>query len=809
MVSLIALLLIISMTITAGIKNSNDTTFTDITIAGLDDAVKVYRDKYGVPTIIGSSLSDIVFGQGFEFARDRGFQLEFYRSLINDQLAALFGPDLVDTDIVLRTVGLKHAAELMKQKLTVSELSLVESYVRGINTYFKLHPNNKPVELEILGAEQHPWEVTDTIAMGSIVAFTFAFSGLNDEISFVKAIDKLGMQQALDLYPVDFQPAYNYLSNITSITYPNKMNQNGLSLSEDTGTGFDVMKALEPLFRGPHAELLQGYMSNNWVVSGNKTASGHPILANDPHTSLEAQGIWHRVNLMSYDGSILLQGFNFPGTPLLSFGHNAHFAWGVTSGIMDSVDLYYLNMNATHYLYNGSDWRAFETEQTTIKVSGADSVTRTIRRTAFGPLISTELGEYAMQWTLNINYARDNPIKSLIGFNLATTIEEAHNALEYMLTGFNWVFASNTGDIAYQHTGFIPVRRDGYGLIPKNGSAVNQGWDGLIPYQDQLHVVNPSSGYFATANERVDTRELFYISESYAPRHRNDRIEQVLANATDFDANPNALTIEDMQKLQTDVKTLVAEDLIDPERAVFASFKSQTTDPMIVKAIEQLLNWDYRLDVDSIAGLIFSTYRFFLIDSTLRDEMGDLVDSYGKGTRVLTDWYREGIDNHWFDNITTAKNETADDMAIISLERTVAYLSNRFGSDMSTWKWGDKHHVYLPHTFDSMTNLLNIGDVPAPGSSNTVNAIAGPSWNNGDIDYQSSYGPYFRVVYEVEPTWSNIWVVVSSGASGNPLSPHYDDAFQSWISFDYYHWHSSRSYVETNYEYTAIFRRTT
>ncbi|MHA2503591.1 MAG: penicillin acylase family protein, partial [Candidatus Kariarchaeaceae archaeon] len=727
-------------------------------------------------------LKDLLFGQGYAFAQDRTFQLEFYRSLINGELSLLFGADLVETDKVLRTVGLKRAAESMESKLTEEQLDLVTAYVRGVNTYYEQHPHNVPFELAILGATPKAWERTDVIAMGSIVAFTFAFGGLNDEVNFLKLMNQVGISEALELKPVDFQPAHDYISNLTEFYYPD---EEGLALSGDIADKITVFEALDPIF-GPHMEVLEGYMSNNWIVSADKSATGKPLLANDPHTSLEAQGIWHRTNLMSRDGEILLQGFNFPGTPLMGFGHNKAISWGVTSGIMDAVDAYFLTSNDTHYLYNGDEWREFETQTYTIEISGGETVEHTAKFSEFGPMMMTDLGEFAMQWTLLENFERDNPIKSLIDFNQATSIDEFHEALEFMLTGFNWVAVdSTTNDIAYIQSGLIPDRKEGYGLIPKNGSAPNQGWNGLVPFDQQLYVVNPTSGY--------------------APRHRDDRIEQVLESCIDFDCDPDALTVDDMKRLQADVKTLVAEDILDPVLDLFSDYKNDATE-LEKRVIDELLGWDQHLTVDSVAGLIFSSYRLLLIDEILRDELGDLV-TVPAGTRITTDWYREGMEMRWFDDITTDdKVEDSDDIAIRTLQRTTAFLEDRYGDDFANWEYGDKHRTSLPHTFSGLTGLFDIGGVPQPGSSNTVNAIAGPRFNNADLDFRSSYGPYFRVVFEVEPTWDNIWVMVSSGASGNPLSEHYGDAFEKWAAHEYFKWESSLETI-TSYRLSVEVRK--
>jgi penicillin amidase len=703
---------------------------------------------------------------------------------------------LVETDEVLRTVGLKRAAEKNLPTLSEEELTLTQAYVDGINKFYELHEHNPPVELAIFGLKPQPWEVADSIAMASIVAFTFAFGGLSNEILRVKTIQKVGINRTLELFPVDYTPAVEFLQSLDDTRF-------GSNSTTETNALSTLSKVLGPATN----ELVRGLQSNNWVVSGDKTASGHPILSNDPHTSLEAQGIWYRVNLLSTDEETQLQGFTFPGIPLLAFGHNKNLAWGVTSGLMDSVDLFYLKENGTHYLVNDTDWKPFESLEEKIEVHGGATQTYTVRISEFGPMMETELGEYAMMWTLYQGYDRNRPSKSLVGFNTANTVSEFHEALKYMLTGFNWVFASVTGDIGYQHSGFIPVRKYGYGLVPKNGSTSGVGWDGLVDYEEQLFVTNPEEGFFATANEKVDTRDNFYISDSFAHRYRNDRIEQVLDTGKDFELNPNAITLKDMQHLQMDVKTLVAEDLLDQVVPILETYEPQGDHAdLISQAIADLLSWDQQMTLDSVAATIFATYRIFLIDEVVRDELGDIADSYSyTGVRTVTGFLADP-NNSWFDDITTTPRETSTDIVIRAVERTVNYLIERRGEDMDQWRWGQLHQVYLPHPFSAITDIFNIGPEPAAGSTFTVNAIAGPAFDGKSVNYKSSYGPYFRMVIEVEDTWSNMWGMVSSGASGNPLNPHYDDAYYGWLNYDYHLWVSSIHDVESNYTLTAEFR---
>ncbi len=773
-------ILTLTMGFYAGIKNAEDSNYQELNLPQLKEDVKVYRDEYGVPYIIAKNIDDQVFVQGYEITRDRTFQMEYYRSLINGEFSRILGESMIETDMALRDMGLKRAALSMLDKINPVQMKIIESYTDGVNAYLKDHIDNQAMELQLLGVKAKPWGAADVVAMGSIVAFSWALGGMFEELLRLKVHRNFGNEKALELFPVNYPPAYDFLKNVDHELIDNSASDN------------NILEAMVPILGDINTIFQNNLMSNNWVISGNKTTTGNPIVANDPHQSLEAPGIWYRVNLFLDDDSLTLQGMTFPGIPLITFGRNKYVAWGITAGLHDSTDLFYLkqNIDGSKYLVNNTEWIDFEYIETSIPVKGKADIKHNTKLSIYGPMIDTDEGEMAMRWTLHEGYARDQSFKSLIDFNFAKNVDEFHDAIRYLLTGFNFVFADIEGNIASQVSGFLPIRKIGNGLLPQNGSNGKNDWIGLVPYDDQYFIKNPITGYLATANERVDSREQFFIGESFALSYRDDRISEIIENGTDFEIDHNYISVEDNKRIQLDVKTLVADDLLAPVIDVLQSYKFTGVNAALVEDVVDLLsNWDHRLNKDEIAPTVYTTYRYMLTKVTFEDELGDMLDYYYySSVRTLADWIKDNRTIHWFDDNRTSKIESANDMVISAMERTVNYLVSEYGEDIDNWVYGRLHRVYLIHPLNSVTSIFNIGGDPISGGIFTILSSTERGMRDDKIDFSSRKAPYFRFVIEVEPTWSNEWGAVSSGASGNPLSKHYSDAYESWVQNKYDLW---------------------
>lgn len=806
------LLLSSSMTLYIGLRNVDDRS-TKVHYQGLEGKVEVYRDEYGIPSIIADTLSDVVYAQGYEFARDRLFQLEFYRSIINGELSRLFGEQTLEADMFLRTIGLKRAAVGAAEKSEPFYRSLAGSYVQGINDFIDSHLNNLPLEFQLLGVDPKHWTIEDSFAVHGVMAYNFAFAGLGHEIGRYELIRRVGALKSLDILPIEYEPAREYILSLNEtedIVSVGKLKLN--SILDGSFLGYSIPDHFREILFPESSQ----FASNNWVISGTKTKSGSPIIANDPHLGLAVPGLWYFVTLIAKNEGIELQGFSLPGLPLIGLGHNRYIAWGATSGIADSVDTYYIKRNQTHYLVNNSIWVPFEREEHLIPVQGGGTVEFEVEITSFGPMVNVTIDgvetQLAMQWTYLEDYERNQPFKAIYLWNTAKSVDEFHEAQRYLIVpGFNWVVADVSGNIGLQLNALAPIRTKGFGLLPQNGSDGGAFWNGSVPFENQLFVKNPSQGFLYSANERVDKRNEFYLSENYALGYRARRIAEVISSNQNFPFPDSKWDLKMVHRLQADVRNLVAEDLLDPLMQDFlsANLTSFKEPGRMKQAIQLLSSWDKEMGTESVSGLIFTTFALHFVNQTFFDELGwDLIrlvqyPGLGAIARFLT----QNINGTWFDDQSTSTLEKPIDIALKALSQTLNYLSDKFGNDMEGWKWGTAHRIKFEHPMGEVLPFFNIGGYGMNGTSFTVNALEGPWFkSNGEIRYEYAYGPSMHFTAEVEPNWKIVEINYPPGVSGNPGSEKFDNLFEMWRNFNYFSPDFGEEAIKENQERMVIYQ---
>ncbi|RMG42479.1 MAG: penicillin acylase family protein [Methanobacteriota archaeon] len=806
------LLLSLSSGFYIGMRNVDDKSPT-VVYSGLQGKVEVYRDQYGIPTIIADTLSDLVYAQGYEYARDRLFQLEFYRSILNGELSRLFGPATVEADMFLRTIGLKRAAIQVANRTEPFYRNIASSYVQGINDFIDTHLNNLPLEFQILGVDPKHWTIEDTFGIHGILAYNFAFAGLSNEIGRYELMRKVGVAKSLELLPVEYEPAREYLLSLNKtedIVEPLPLKLQ--SLSSGSILGYSVPEPFRTILFPDSRK----FASNNWVIAGSKTKSGNPIIANDPHLGLAVPGLWYYVTLIAKDVGLHVQGFSLPGLPLVGLGHNQYIAWGATSGIADSLDTYYLKRNQTHYLINNSEWIPFEQEAHRIPVRGESPVDYTVLLTQYGPMLNVSIEgietQLALQWTYLEQFERNLPFKAIYLMNIAKNVDEFHEAQRYLIVpGFNWVVADIQGNIALHLNALAPIRTRGYGLIPQNGSDGGAFWNGSIPFEEQYYVKNPSEGFLLSANERVDKRNAFYLSESYALGYRARRISEVLSSNKNFPYSDRKWDLTMVHRLQADVRNLVAEDILDPilDKLLRADFSTVLHPGLTLQAVQILENWDKEMGISSTGGLLFTTFSLFLVNSTFFDELGwEMVRKLQyPGLGAVAKFLSTNSSLSWFDDVSTTEIENSNEIAIMALGKTVDYLSQKFGSDPDHWKWGTAHKIEFEHPMGGILPFLDIGGKGMNGTSFTVNALEGPWFrSNGEIRYDFAYGPSMHFTAEVEPGWESVEINYPPGVSGNPASRSYDNLYEMWRNFNYFSPSFNEQEIREGQRKTVVYR---
>lgn len=798
LVYLILILLSLSFGIFLSFKSTNDYFVSELSFSELTSDVRVYRDEFGVPTIIADNQDDLFFAQGYEYARDRLWQAEFYRSVAHGELSRLFGPDLLDSDKFLRTLKLRESADLEYAQSSEHTKRIVDQYIAGLNKYMKLHASNLPLEFEILdlgrvvggdfkSLQPKKWVPQDVFALQGVMAYDLSYDAAKREILRQDLLVNLGPEKALDLLPIHNPEGEAYFLNSTVNPLTTKSGEylRSFPLLENLAMGVDVG-------------------SNNWVISGDLTKSGNPLLSNDPHLALATPSIWWQVHLYSTDGTFHVEGYSLPGTPGIVIGHNEYAAWGVTNTGTDSIDLFYFNTrtesNGNEQYFHDNEWKNFDYSTHMIPVDGEADEEFILKSTVYGPVLDRELFNvsddktYALRWTLHEPSNNSALFDAILSIDVATNADEIVQATKYWsVPGQNIVYATIDGDIGYQYTGFAPIRKvSGSGVLPQNGSDPTFGWDGYVPFSEHFSIRNPDEGYFVTANAKIDITDNFYITDLYATDHRTDRIKQFLKQNKDY-------SVDDMLRLQSDVLNLYAVEIIDHLlNHIDPSIVSSDLSSLAESAYNYLSKWNHLMDKDSVGATIFATFRIYLEEFTLKDEIDTitelpyLYEKYAGYARYLMPNIAGNISSIWFDDVSTSDTvETGAVIASKAFAASIEFLEDKLGKDVSSWKWGKLHKVVFEHPIADNAPFIdfNEGYMRNSGSSFTVKAAGGtPSWTEDGPEFIQTNGQSMRLIAEVEKSWSNVWGIVAPGESGHYGDDHRADSASDWVNTINHKW---------------------
>ena len=539
---------------------------------GLDAAVDVYRDQAGVAHIYASSAHDLFFTQGYVHAQERFWQMDAWRHIGSGTLSEMFGQDQVETDAFLRTLGWKQTAEAEWEGLDQDSRDILAAYAEGVNAYLKDHSGDAlSLEYAVLklinpNYSIQPWTPVNSLTWGKAMAWDLR-GNMDEEIERAVLLKTLTQEQVDELYP-DYPADHPLIVN--QISSESVDSQANLNVATGTDTEAIAQVLLDQAYSNVNLldELLgplgDGIGSNSWAVSGSLTASGSPLLANDPHLTIQMPSIWYQVNLHCYPAtdacSYEVAGFSFAGVPGVVIGHNANIAWGFTNTGPDVMDLYIEKVNPDNpnqYEVNG-EWVDFETRMETIAVSGGEAVELTVRSTRHGPVISDTYGDLmdegdpdapdfvpfrektgvelpenyviALKWTA---LTPSTPFEAMWGFDKAINWEEfRESAAKFHVPAQNLLYADVEGNIAYQMPGDIPIRAAGDGRIPVPGWTDEYEWTGFVPFDELPYSFNPDEGYIVTANNQVPPNDYPYlITTDWDYGFRANRIVEMIANA--------------------------------------------------------------------------------------------------------------------------------------------------------------------------------------------------------------------------------------------------------------------------------------
>jgi penicillin amidase len=730
-----------------------------VLVAGLERAVDVVRDPDGVPHIRAASERDGMRALGYVHAQDRLWQMEFQRRLASGRLAELLGPTALRTDRFMRTVGFARSARDALLTLDPETRSLLEAYVGGVNEHLRAHQGTRlPVEFALVKHVPEPWRPEDVLAWQKVMGWSMSLNW-REEVLSMRLVSRVGETGATALLPASGEGDPLVLPDL--VVRPST--RVAPTRRKPPRAPAAIPSAIASLAQ---IDPFRTAGSNNWVISGSRTATGRPLLANDPHLATQAPGAWYVAHITA--GALDVIGATLPGTPAVVIGHNRRIAWGVTNMMSDVQDLFAERINERDEAEVDGRWEPMRILHETIAVRDAPPVTLRVRITRHGPLISDLVDErtpLALRWTGH--EPLDGTVRSIFRLNTARSWDEFVSAFAgYQVPALNFVYADVDGNIGYIGPGAVPVRA-GDGRAPLAGWVSANDWRGYVPAADLPRALNPARGFIASANNKVvpDTYP-YLLSTSWDAPYRAARIVEELQKL------PRA-TVADLQRLQNDQRSAqVSRVLPWLLTAVPTSDRSR-------EAIARLRGWNGSLDGWSEEAALYKAYAAVATARLFEDELGpELWEDYrgftGAAAKAL-DRIAAGGDGRWCDDVTTRPVETCAAMLGQALEQALDQMSEVQGTeDLSRWRWAHANPVWFPHLpFHASTMLRPIFSRRAErgGDAFTVN----PTMPLHDQVLVASY----RQILDLGNFDRSVFVL-PLGQSGHLLSRGYAGMLDDW-----------------------------
>lgn len=754
-----------------------------IAVTGISAPVDIVRDADSITHVFGATKLDTFYGLGYAHAQDRLWQMEFQRRVGMGRLSEVFGAATLNTDRFLRTLGTNRAARSAWASLPGDTKAAINAYVAGVNAFIATHHGSRlPLEFTLLRFEPEPWTGPDVLAWVKMMAWDLS-KNYSLELLRHDVEAKLGPARERDLFPP--YPA-NGLTVLSEEDMPRTQTRATVEDAEDAevfpGGSSSASSAVESFSASSLPFLSSSFGSalgsNNWVVDGTMTASGKPLLANDPHLDAQIPSLWYLAHLSAADGYEVI-GATLPGAPAVVIGRNKDIAWGETNVMADVQDLYREPPDAP-----------LRTITETIGVKGESPITIDVRISRHGPLISDAinannakliprppvLDPIAFRWTALDE--EDSTVTSILHLNDAHNWSEFTAALrDFVVPAQNFVYADVNGHIGYYAPGHFPIRDE------------RGEWTGWIPFDDLPHAYDPPEHFIVSANNRITPESYPYPIESeWIDPYRAERISDRLKSSS-------KLTPDAFASIQSDTHSLHAKALLPVLLA-----RVRPIDARDAQAVALLRQWDLDARGDSAAAAVFQAWFYELPQAVAGDELGD---------RLLTDYlgldrssYRSRFllqtlstaDNPWCDDVRTPARETCDDAVSRALHAGLVRLTTRLGGDMGRWRWDAVHRAVFAHPALDTVPLLGRWlrrEVPHGGDWSTINV--GPVYAPRPFEQHSL--PGYREIVDLSSA-NDSRFLDAVGESGHPLSPHYDDALALWATGRYRKMRMSRADVE-------------
>lgn len=772
----------------------------ELEVSGLNERVEVLRDDLGVPHIYASNHHDLFVAQGFTHAQERFWQMDFWRHIGSGRLSEMFGESQVETDLFLRSLGFQDLAEEEWANLGSPSREILQSYADGVNAYLQTRSGSGiSLEYAILalqnsGYEIEPWAPTDTLIWAKVMAWDLS-GNLEAEVERALLGQHLSPGRVDQLFPgfPEEKPVIVETGQRADVTRP------PVSVPDDAIPALSAAASAIEQVRELTGSHFEGIGSNNWVIGGERTESGLPLLANDTHLAIQMPSIWYENGLhcieRTSDCRFDVVGYSFAGSPGVIIGHNEHHAWGVTNQAADTQDLFIERLHPENpRLYEADgEWAEFDVRTETIEIAGGEEVTSEVLSSRHGPVID---GTYIEGGALAGSSTVDTPqqhavvlswkalepstiIDAFIGMNMATSYEEfAAAAANWDVVPQNLIYADVEGNIAYHATGEIPIRASGDGRYPVPGWTSEYDWIGTVASEDMPRMLNPPQGFIASANQPVlRPGSTPLIGTDGAHGYRASRIGEMILASDSHD-------VEAMQRMQMDNRDGSAEIVIPYLLEI-----DPGGDEVVAMLQERLEGWaaggnSLQASGNSTEAAVYMAVWRHLLANTFQDELPQNHWPVG-GSRwfeVMRNLLSEPDDPFW-DDVTTSGTETRNEILFDSMTDAHGELTELAGSDTGAWTWGALHIAQ----FENQTlGQSGIGPIEwlfnrtAPprvgGSTSLVNAVG---WDT-DKSFLVDWVPSQRMVVDLADLDASTFVH-TTGQSGHAFHENYDSMIEMWV----------------------------
>jgi len=727
-----------------------------LNLDGLQGKVTIRYDEHRVPHIFAGNDHDLYYAQGYVTARDRLWQMDIQTRSASGRLAEIAGPKALDIDRYHRRMGMVYGAEnTIRGMMKDPAMKIVlEAYADGVNSYIHhLSKRDYPIEFKLLNYAPEDWKPINSAFLLKLMSETLA--GGSDQFAMTNDLKRFGAKDVNDLFP-----DYPFHED-PIIPVGTKWNFKPLPIPKPSA-GFiaQMTDSIKPKERIP------GIGSNNWVIGGRKTASGYPILANDPHLNLTFPSIWYQLQLSA--PGVNVNGVSLPGAPCIIVGYNQNISWGVTNVDADVLDWYQVRFkdeSKNEYWYNNR-WNKVKKRVEVINIRGQKPLYDTVLYTHHGPVVyesadkkpkdgaeNIPVGD-ALRW---IAHDESDDIMTFYLLNRGKNYADYRKALTYFTApAQNFIFASSDKDIAITPNGKLPLKYKDQGKFIMDGSDPANDWQGWIPYDQNPTVKNPPRGFVSSANQSsTDQTYPYYINWRFELYDRGTRVNSLLTAM-------KQATVDSIRVMQMDNYSVRGRDVLG---AMLKNLDYSKLDNTEAEAYKIVKKWDLRFSEDSEGASVFNAWwlKFYGLVWDEFDSKNTLLNypSMDRTEKLLL----AEPNSKWFDLAGTSAKETCADIVTRAFRESVAGLLHDHGKPGKSWQWGLVKNTHINH----LANLpgFGAGEFSTGGTGGVINALRGGN------------GPSWRMVVQMGPQVKG-YGIFPGGESGNPGSYYYSDTFETW-----------------------------